>query len=36
MAEFAGFVVGLIRAVADIIVFCAAFKYLFWGTNNGN
>lgn len=36
MAEFAAFVVGLIRAAADIIIFCAAFKYLFWGTDNGN
>lgn len=36
MAEFAGFVVGLIRVVANIIIFCAAFKYLFWGTDNGN
>lgn len=29
MADFAGFVVGVIRAVANIIIFCAAFKYLF-------
>lgn len=29
MVEIAGFVVGLIRAVANIIVVCAACKYLF-------
>lgn len=29
MAELAEFVVGFIRAAANIIVFCAAFKYLF-------
>lgn len=35
MAEFAGFVVGLIRAAANIIIFCTAFKYLFWRSDNG-
>ena len=35
MSEFAEFVVGLIRAAANIIIFCAAFKYLFLGTDNG-
>lgn len=30
MDEFVAFVVGLIRAAANIIVFCAACKYLFW------
>lgn len=30
MAETAELVVDVIRAVANIIVFCAACKYLFW------
>ena len=29
MAEFVAFIVGAIRAVANIVIFCAAFKYLF-------
>lgn len=29
MAEFAELVVDAIRVVANIIIFCAAFKYLF-------
>lgn len=36
MAEFIGFVVGVIRAIANIIVVCAAFKYLFLEEGNEN
>lgn len=30
MDEFVAFAVDLIRAAANIIIFCAACKYLFW------